>query len=48
MKKISFSEAVLKKAAAQSSKMEGVSFFRARKNKMVIAKLKRYGRAIAV
>ncbi len=38
----------LLKAVSQSSKMEGLSFYRAKKNKGLIKTLKKYGRAFAV
>jgi len=38
----------LHKAVAASSKMEGMSFERARKNKDAIKQLKTYGRAFAL
>lgn len=36
------------KAVSVSSKIEGMSFFRAKKNKIAISKLKRYGRAFSL
>lgn len=49
MKKIqSTSRKDLQKAVAQSSKMEGLSWSRAKNNKWVIKKLKQYGRAFSV
>lgn len=47
-KSLSFTTNQLQKTAAQSSKMEGLNFARAKKNKAAIVKLKRYGRAITV
>lgn len=38
----------LSKIVSQSSKMEGLSLSRAKKNKAVIKKLKQYGRAFSV
>ncbi len=49
MKKTSsITRGAIKKAVTQSSKMEGNSFARAKKNGSVIRKLKRYGRAFSV
>lgn len=38
----------LQKAVSQSSKIEGLSFAQAKKNRRVINKLKQYGRAFSV
>ena len=38
----------IQRAVSQSSKMEGLSFDKAKKNKKLIQKLKSYGRAFAV
>ncbi len=49
MKKTSkITDKMLLRAATQSSKMEGVSVSRAKKNKAVIKRLKQYGRAFSV
>ncbi len=39
---------VLKKAVAQSSKIEGFSLPRAKKNVIIIRKLKKHGRAFSI
>jgi hypothetical protein len=48
MKNKSVSKTLLKKAVTQSSKMEGKSFAKAKKNTALVKKLKQYGRAFAV
>lgn len=48
MKKIRISTKKIRKAVAQSSKLEGLSFSRAKKNKKMIKKLEAYGRSFAV
>ncbi len=48
MKKISINSKRLHKAVAQSSKIEGLSFNDAQKNKKLIQTLKSYGRAFSV
>jgi len=48
MKNISINTTKLNKAVAQSSKMEGLSFNDARKNKKLIQTLKSYSRAFAI
>jgi hypothetical protein len=47
-KPVAIKEKTLKKAVAQSSKMEGQSLLRARKNLSLIKRLKRYGRAFSL
>lgn len=46
--KIKISANKLQRAVSQSSKMEGLSFHAAKKNKKIIQILKGYGRAFAV
>ena len=41
-------KASLKKAVQQSSKIEGMSLHRAKRNGQIIKKLKQYGRAFSV
>jgi hypothetical protein len=48
MKNISINIEKLHKAVAQSSKMEGLNFNDAKKNKKLIQTLKSYGRAFAI
>jgi len=48
MKNTSISIQKIHKAVAQSSKMEGLSFVMAKKNKKIIQTLKSYGRAFAI
>ncbi|MFA5946168.1 MAG: hypothetical protein WC802_04650 [Patescibacteria group bacterium] len=47
-KGVSISKIAIKKAVAQSSKMEGQSVARARNNASIIKVLKRYGRAFSL
>jgi len=42
------SKQILKKAVAQSSKIEGMSFARAKKNSMAIKLLKKHGRGFSL
>lgn len=46
--KVKINTTKINKAVSQSSKMEGLSFHNARKNKRLIHTLKEYGRAFAV
>ena len=46
--KTNITPAKIQKAVSQSSKMEGVSFREAKKNKRLIQVLKSYGRAVTV
>jgi len=50
MKKIkkSIQKKSIQKSVSQSSKLEGLSLYRAKLNKSVIKKLKQYGRAFSV
>ena len=48
MKNTSINAEKIHKAVSQSSKMEGLSFNDAKKNKKLIQTLKSYGRAFAV
>ena len=49
MKKLKpLTKKTLLKMAASSSKMEGISFARARKNKWAIKKLRQHGRAFSL
>ena len=48
MKKQLIDKNKIQKAVSQSSKMEGLSFNKAKKNKKLIQTLKTYGRAFSV
>jgi len=48
MKNITINTKKLHKAVAQSSKMEGLSFNDAKRNKKLIQTLKSYGRAFSI
>lgn len=48
MRKQSIKTSKIKKAVSQSSKLEGLSFLSAKKNKKIIRLLKTYGRAFAI
>ena len=48
MKNTAISRKNIHKAVSQSSKMEGLSFFAAKKDKKLIQILKSYGRAFAI
>jgi chromosomal replication initiation ATPase DnaA len=48
MKKRQISAKKIQKAVAQSSKIEGLDYLAAKKNKSVIRELKKYGRAFAI
>ena len=48
MKKVNITKKELQKAVSTSSKIEGMSFYRAKKNSKVIRLLKKHGRAFSV
>lgn len=48
MKNVSINAQKIQKAVSQSSKMEGLNFNEAKKNKKLIQTLKSYGRAFAI